>query len=256
MKAKELFPSTIYIGKVTHRFSQIASTNNFAKELIAKGEPVHGTVILTDFQTVGRGQTGKFWHSSSGLNLLSTLILSPNSNRLGFQFYLNKVIALSVANTISEQISEKVSIKWPNDIMVQDQKIAGILIENIYSGSALQHCIIGIGVNINQQIFPTELQHATSIILETGMQHDVLSIAHTLFQQIETNYDVLVNHDATKVIDDYHSLLFRKDEPSLFRKDGQQFIGIIKQVDQQGRLQMMVDGQIHTFRNQEIEYIF
>lgn len=255
MQAKQLFLSTSYIGKVTHRFIDIVSTNNYAKELIANGEPVHGSVILTDFQNKGRGQTGKFWHSSPGLNLLSTVILSPKSNISNIQFYLNKVIALSVASMVSKHLDLQVKIKWPNDILVNNQKIAGILIDNIYSGSLLQYSIVGIGLNINQQIFPEDLQHATSLYIESGLQEDVLDIAEQLFLEIEANYELL-NGQFDQIDQAYHQLLFRKGEPNLFRRNGKSFIGTIQHVDEQGRLNMMVEQVMHTFRNQEIEYVF
>jgi len=256
MQATELFPSTSYIGKVNHRFSQITSTNNFAKKLVAKGEPVHGSVILSDYQTSGRGQTGRYWHSSAGQNLLTTVILSPKSSIVSLQFYFNKVIALSVASTVSKLLEEDIKIKWPNDILVGEQKIAGILIENLFSGNQLQHCLVGIGLNVNQQFFPAELNHATSLFLEKGLHHDILNVAELLFIEIEKNYQLLTQNQFKEIDNAYHKLLFRINEPNLFRRNGKQYIGTIKLVDEHGQLHVEIDNEIHFFRNQEIEFVF
>ncbi|HYQ56854.1 MAG TPA: biotin--[acetyl-CoA-carboxylase] ligase, partial [Draconibacterium sp.] len=120
--------------------SEVDSTNNYAKQLVA--EKAHsGTVVLAQYQKNGRGQVGNFWESEAGKNLLFSLILYPAFLDAGKQFYISKVVSLALVEVLNECIID-VKIKWPNDIYVGDKKIAGILIENTMKGNKLESSVI------------------------------------------------------------------------------------------------------------------
>ena len=251
---KEQFPSTSFIGKDNYRFSQITSTNNYARELIANDEPVHGTVILADQQTAGRGQSDRQWVSQAGKNLLTTIILHQQKPDALLPFYLNKLIALSIAQTVSSLTSAEARIKWPNDILLESEKVCGILIENILQRQS-QYSMIGIGLNVNQLIFPKELKHATSMQLVTGLEYEILPLAEQLYFNIEKNY-TLLERTAYKQIDEmYHQYLFKLNQPQLFVIDNTQVEGVIRGVNNHGQLQVELDGRIRLFRNQELSFV-
>jgi BirA family biotin operon repressor/biotin-[acetyl-CoA-carboxylase] ligase len=112
---------------------------------------LEGTVVITDNQYSGRGQRGNLWISEPGKNLTFSVLLKPNV-RPDQQFVLTQVVALAVADYITTK-TNAVKIKWPNDILVSDKKICGILIESSLSGAVVQFVIAGAGLNINQTVF-------------------------------------------------------------------------------------------------------
>ncbi|HPH88516.1 MAG TPA: biotin--[acetyl-CoA-carboxylase] ligase, partial [Chitinophagales bacterium] len=145
----------------------VDSTNTYAKSLIAKSSPIDGTVILADEQFAGRGQSGNVWQSEAGKNLTFSIIYQTSFLLATEQFYLNMAVSLGIWSMVNSKLSiEKnkeltihdsrftTKIKWPNDIYVNNQKIAGILIENTISGMHLKHSVIGVGLNVNQEQFP------------------------------------------------------------------------------------------------------
>jgi BirA family biotin operon repressor/biotin-[acetyl-CoA-carboxylase] ligase len=139
-------PNTRIIGQNIIYFNQVASTNSYALELLRQKIAENGTVIVTEYQTDGRGQTGKNWQSEPFKNLLFSVILKPVTKHSLNPFSINKAIAIAMHETIQNLLpNQNVHIKWPNDILVNRQKICGILTENNFTGQSLNACIIGIG---------------------------------------------------------------------------------------------------------------
>ena len=130
--------------------NQISSTNTVAIELLKKEELPEGTIIWADEQTKGRGQRGNSWESEPGTNLTISIILFPHFLKAEDQFLLSKVTSLAITDYLANRFNQ-VTIKWPNDIYVANDKIAGILIENSIIGSSFEYAVIGIGLNIGIQ---------------------------------------------------------------------------------------------------------
>ena len=126
-------------------------------------------VLVADYQTAGRGQGTNSWESERGQNLTCSLGFSPDGVKASRQYILSMAIAVALTETLAG-LPHPVSIKWPNDIYVGDKKICGILIENMLKGEHIRHCIIGIGLNINQKRFVSDAPNPTSMALESG--HD------------------------------------------------------------------------------------
>ena len=155
------------IGTVIYHFRVLDSTNTYALKLLSQIRPKAGTLISADYQTTGRGQMGRDWHSAPGLNLCLSCILYPETNAQN-QFAISMAVALAVRDTVADFINqERVKIKWPNDIYVGDKKIAGILIQTSIHGNVIIYCVAGIGLNVNETDFPAELPNPTSLKLET-----------------------------------------------------------------------------------------
>jgi len=149
------------------KLDTLTSTNSYASMFNQKNKIEKPHVFWTDFQTHGKGQKGESWHSESGKNLLFSILLDlelPVDSR----FDISKAAALGIARYLDSLSVGEVSIKWPNDILVEDQKIAGILIENSIVGQQIKKAIIGIGLNVNQEVFPEFSRIATSIKLQNG----------------------------------------------------------------------------------------
>lgn len=139
--------TSVFNAPIIH-LSSVDSTNNYAAKLIKIGKVTHGTVILADEQTNGRGQRSNSWISDKGRDLTFSLVLIPQGLTTNGLFGLNQVASQTIKEVIDELGGRNVCVKWPNDIMVGSKKIAGILIENSCEGERVGNVIVGIGLNV------------------------------------------------------------------------------------------------------------
>ncbi|MCF8383788.1 MAG: biotin--[acetyl-CoA-carboxylase] ligase [Chlorobium sp.] len=163
-----LFLTTRAAGRVFHYHKETASTNLLAKKLAAEGAP-EGTVVAADTQSAGRGRLGRSWISPAGRNLYFSLILRPSVASLRIP-QITLLAAAAIHRALCAAFpSINAGIKWPNDILCGGRKLCGVLCE-MQSEPGLTHfVVVGIGINVNQESFPEELQEkATSLRLETG----------------------------------------------------------------------------------------
>ena len=130
----------------------VDSTNNYAMARIDDGLAKHGMVWFANEQTAGKGQRGKEWASEKGKNIAMSLVLSPEQLKLTSQFHLSAAVALACFEFLSGYIDGEAKIKWPNDLFWRDRKAGGILIENKLQGKTWKWAVVGIGININQEI--------------------------------------------------------------------------------------------------------
>ena len=146
------------------------STNDYLLKLLKKKNYEEGTMVHTNYQKNGRGQRNNEWLSENGKNLTFSFLLEPYVE-LSNQFFLHIITSISRFKTLLKINIKNVSIKWPNDIYVNDKKIAGILIENLVYRKFIHKSVIGVGLNINQANFGS--LNATSIINETLKKHSL-----------------------------------------------------------------------------------
>ncbi len=245
----------IFIGKVLHHLDQLASTNLYAAELLAKSTPLEGTVISTYNQFNGRGQIGSQWESAPGRNLSLSVILYPNFLKPTEQFMLNKAISLGVRSFLDELTNKTVFVKWPNDLIINGKKLAGILIQNNLLSTQINSSIIGLGINVNQQIF----EHApnpTSLSIIQGKYFDLNSLRLKLFAALEHYYLKLKALNFNYLNEEYLSHLYRYEEESSFLDQNEnRFDGVIKDIDAHGRLAVEVKGKIKFFNIKEIKLV-
>ncbi|MDQ3193020.1 MAG: biotin--[acetyl-CoA-carboxylase] ligase [Bacteroidota bacterium] len=180
--------NTLFIGQNLVQLDKVESTNKFASDLIAGVFVPEGTVITAKDQTLGRGQRGTSWHSEPEKNLVLSLILKPAFLSVTKQFQLNKVLSLAVRDLISHYALNNVTIKWPNDIYINDSKVCGILIQNQIKNAQISYCIAGIGININQETFPNDIGKPTSLKLHTGKEYNLDICLEKLCKFIEVRY--------------------------------------------------------------------
>lgn len=242
--------NTFFTGKFLVHLPSVDSTNNYAKEYIAKSSPINGTVILADEQFAGRGQTGNIWQSEAQKNLTFSIIYQTNFLKATEQFWLNRAISLGVKFAVSSMLSmqsvEKncllptkklltTLIKWPNDIYVENKKIAGILIENTIVGMHLKYSVIGIGLNVNQQNFPKSI-NATSLSLILKEELNKNEFLNQLLASIEKYFLLLKEQKYERLKNEYLEHLFRYNETAFYKKDNEVFEGKIIDVDAFGNL--------------------
>lgn len=232
------------------------STNTYLKELLEKDPSTEAyTIVSTDEQTGGRGQKGNTWESKPGQNLTISILLRPDMNAApkARNFDLNIVASLAVRDVLAEHLTRsKVEVKWPNDILVNHKKVAGILIENEFEGSELTYSIVGIGVNINQEDFEDYPLPATSLKLEGGTDRDIVSISKEIAHAMRAMITKLPA-SAEGYRDRYHRYLYRANEPDqpFSLPGGTHFRGTLLYVEPDGKLVVRDDGT-----NQKKSYAF
>lgn len=178
--------STQWLGHDFSFFEELESTNTYAKKL-PRNEITHGSLYLANYQTKGRGQYEKRWETRPGKNLTFTLVFIPQQSS-SFHI-LTLACAKAIIDGIVERTGLKALLKWPNDIFVEDKKIGGLLTESTFSGNKIDRLLVGIGLNINQEIFSEELQDkASSLKLLTGKKQSREQILADLLARIEYAY--------------------------------------------------------------------
>lgn len=243
------------IGSKKIFVEKLSSTNSHATWLLRKGKVQEGTVIYSGFQTAGRGQGTNSWESEAGKNLLFSIILYPNSVRAEQQFVISKIVSLGLKDYL-DKIVKDVSIKWPNDIYVRDDKIAGILIENAIIKNDIEHSIAGIGININQDRFRLGAPNPTSLRILTGHEYKPEECLIEILKPLDERYRQLLYNKKSKIDRDYISSLYRGNQWTEFRDSRGLFEGKIIAVTDSGRLQIEDrKSRIYEYDHKEVDFL-
>jgi BirA family biotin operon repressor/biotin-[acetyl-CoA-carboxylase] ligase len=242
------------IGSSSIFLQSAESTNTSAIGLIESGNASEGTIIYTDFQSAGRGQKGSRWESERGKNLLFSIILFPDMVSTEDQFIISVFISLGITDFL-RPILPSCSVKWPNDIYAGHDKIAGILIENSVTGERILSSVAGIGLNINQEKFSSDIPNATSLKLLTGKNYDLERCLKELTLCLDYRYKQLIAGEREKLMKEYISSLFLLNEFHTFKTGTGDLYCRIKSVTGSGRLETEDEcGSIHKFGFREIIY--
>ncbi len=236
-------------------YKQLDSTNEKAKMLIAEKMLKDKTVIVADEQLAGKGQYGSKWIAEPRKNLLMSIVFRPGFLRIDQQFFLNMAISLACRKAINNFTSEKVWIKWPNDLILQHKKIGGILIEQMITGQKIDYSIIGIGINVNQQNFPDALPRASSLLIIENKSFLIHDIFHELLSNSLNNYEQLQAQNYAEIKQDYlnHLLGFGKTQNYLW--NDKRIKGMIEDIDNNGKLMLRIEDKVHSFGLKDIEWI-
>ena len=219
------------------KLDAIDSTNSYLKKLLLKENINDFTVVVSKHQTNGRGRNGNLWANKPSLNLAFSVYKRFTNFSVNEKFMLNIVSSVSVYEVLKKYKLNNLTIKWPNDIMTENKKIAGILIENSVRGNKINHSVIGIGININQSQF-LDLPNATSIFLESGNKHSVDKIAVELKDAIEKNFTNFKKRE-TELIEFYNNVLFKRNIIADFTTvDAKKIQGTIIGVNKEGTLSL------------------
>ncbi|HEX8517370.1 MAG TPA: biotin--[acetyl-CoA-carboxylase] ligase [Bacteroidia bacterium] len=250
---------TLFIGQNAIHLTAVDSTNSYASEMLRQIRPVEGTIIYTFEQNKGRGQRGNEWHSEPNKNVALSIILHPVFMAPSEQFMLTKAVSLALADLMAELLPDEASevkIKWPNDIYVHGQKIAGILIENIIADNSIQSCIAGIGINVNQTEFNPVIKKAVSLKLLSGKEYDLVSLVEGLCRYVEARYLQLKSRKWEKLDHDYLKYLFQLNEWKTYIVPGEEFEGKILSVSSSGKLQVELhSAEVKEYDLKEIAFV-
>ncbi|MFC3198526.1 biotin--[acetyl-CoA-carboxylase] ligase [Parapedobacter deserti] len=249
--------SGLFEGQNVITLQRIPSTNEYLKKELSKSAPVaEGTVIMAVDQYAGRGQHGTSWQSEAGQNLTCSVLLTPTFIDPKYQFHLTVAISLAIVSLLEPLLQTKVAVKWPNDIYVGDKKIGGMLIENILKGKLWKSAVVGIGINVNQTVFPEAIRHKTTSIKQilhrdTGLPE----LLAGLCRHIEREYTALKNGAYQEQLLRYSACLYRIGESHPFLVDGVEVHGVLSGVNETGRLLIDFNGHTVDFGIKEIAFV-
>lgn len=233
--------------------STVDSTNSYLKEEKKSGDIKENTMVLADFQDAGRGQGNNKWISDPGQNLLFSWIVNPAFLAVSEQFILSKTVSIALVDALTD-LGLETEIKWPNDLICNDCKIGGILIEHAIMGKSIDHSIIGVGINVNQLDFPQFPFAATSIKAEMQTSFEVEEIFRRVVKHLHHRYNQLAV-EKSSIDKVYQQRLYRRGVSSMFEAHDQIFEGKIIGVDEVGELRIDVSGEVRTFGFQSIRML-
>jgi len=231
------------------------STNSLLLEKLNSGEAIPNFyTIYTMYQSSGYGQIGNKWESEDGKNLLFSTTLHPEGVKPSEQFFISEAIAIAVAESLDKYISEVV-VKWPNDIYWRDKKIAGILIENNLSSATIKDCVIGVGLNVNQEVFYSDAPNPVSLYNITKKKFDIKTILEEIISNFKRLYsEGLSNRDALHT--KYIERLYRYKKDACYLDAAGTFYGKISFVEADGHLNILdTNGNNRRYAFKEVSYI-
>ncbi len=226
---------TEWAGKPVVYYPETDSTNIRIRHLGDEGAP-HGTLAVADRQTAGRGRRGRTWESPGGSCIYMSILLRPDLAPEKAPM-LTLVMACGVAEGIMDCADVKVQIKWPNDIIVSGKKLAGILTEMSTQVDYINHVTVGVGINVNVQNFPEEIQTATSLLSETGTQTKRAPVIAAVMKHFEENYKIFMQtEDMSGLMKKYSSLLVNQDREVLILEKDAEYKAYAEGINQKGEL--------------------
>jgi len=238
------------------KLSAIDSTNLYLKKLASENTLENFTVVVAEYQTKGRGQMGTKWLSLKAKNLTFSILIRVEKFKIEQQFYLSMAISLGIFNVLSGKVQLPLFIKWPNDILAVKDKVAGVLIENNIGGCFIKHSIVGIGLNVNQEIFSNELENVTSLKIITGQTFNLDEVLLEIVNSIKRYVQFIEEKKLKELKKIYLKSLYKMNKPSMFKdKNNITFLGKIIDVDENGRLALKLENEtIRKFNLKEIKF--
>lgn len=236
---------------------EVKSTNSWVLEQLAQGVPMEDmTVVWTKRQTAGRGQVGNSWESEADKNISFSVLLCPAFVAPRDQFVISEITALAVSETIPGS-----TIKWPNDIYIDDDKVCGILIENQLQGMTLAYSVLGVGINVNQERWIGNAPNPTSIKLKSGVEHSPEEVLDQVVEKILRYYQQLqLDPMGTqlRVHSKFCERLYRREglHPYVDVQTGEAFLAKIKAIEPTGVMHLETDhGQDRAYYFKEVKFV-
>ena len=243
-----------------HRSDSIGSTNTYLRELNG-GDPAYDyEVAVADFQTAGRGQKGNTWESEQGKNLLFSILAHPKGIKVQEQFYISQAIALAVSDAViaaaGPEYAAGFSVKWSNDIYYKDFKMAGILIENTLQGSSILDTVVGVGLDVNQEVFVSDAPNPISLKNITGRDYDRDALLDDIIVRFIGYMELDTPSKRADVDELYRSRLYRRQGYYKFRDENGVFEACIEGIRPDGCLMLQTrSGEHRTYEFKQVQFV-
>ena len=244
---------TRWIGNRLEYFDETDSTNIRARKLAEEGAP-HGTMVVADRQTAGKGRRGRSWVSPAGTGIWMSMVLRPSMAPMSASM-LTLIAGLAVVKGVKESTGLEAMIKWPNDAVLNGKKICGILTEMSTEVECIRYVIPGIGINVNIDDFPEEIRDkATSLKLEAGRNIKRSPVIAAVADSFEYYYDIFMKtSNMSGLKDDYNKALVNKDREVLVLDPRGQYKGRALGIDDEGSLLVrQEDGNVSAVISGEV----
>ena len=237
------------------QLQEVDSTNNYLRALQEKEEQEEGTVVAAYEQSAGRGQRGNTWEAEAGKNLTFSMIFHPQELMASDQFIISQLVSTAIKEVLDRYIPD-VSIKWPNDIYYQDKKIGGILIENDLSGYEVFQTIIGIGINVNQDLFLTNAPNPVSMYQITGEEYDLDKLLNEFASQIYINYLDMLDGAEHEIKEVYKNSLYRRKGMHAYEDENGIFLAEVVKTESTGHLVLRdSEGIVRRYAFKEVRFV-
>ena len=227
------------------------STNNLLCEMSRRYDLPEGFILYADFQTSGRGQQENSWEAEKRKNLLFSLLLYPTHIPIQEQFVISQAVGIGIKRVL-DKYTEKISVKWPNDIYWNDEKIAGILIENSLAGTGIKDSIIGVGLNVNQEKFEKSV-NPVSLKQITGKSYSRKKLLKEIKESI---LEIYCNWDTEQIRSKYIQVLYRNNGYFPYSSQNETFEARITSVRSDGQLDLEErSGKKRSFYFKEVKFV-
>jgi BirA family biotin operon repressor/biotin-[acetyl-CoA-carboxylase] ligase len=262
MNIRTVSLNTLFTGRHLTILETVDSTNSYLNSLLSIERLPEGAVIVAHEQTAGRGLASEKWESEAGKNLLMSGVFYPSFLSTQHLFLLSKSFSLAVYDALKEILSDyaadaPVKIKWPNDIYAGDRKLCGMLIENSIRNPNINHTLLGIGLNINQEKFPSTLPNPVSLKMILGKDLSASDCFSTLCSSLESRYLQLKAGHTDQINEDYLGALFRFGEFHTFQNSKEKFRAKITAIGDDGKIFLKNEnGLIGKYDFKEVKFVF
>jgi BirA family transcriptional regulator, biotin operon repressor / biotin---[acetyl-CoA-carboxylase] ligase len=237
---------TAFIGKTIIVHETVTSTNEYAKGLNDSDGP-HGTVVVAEEQTAGRGRFGRRWESSKSMNLLFSVLLRPDAFHNDRIPLVPFAAAVAVAEAIEAVTGLQVECKWPNDLLISRKKMTGMLLESSMVGARIEKLVLGIGINVNQTEFPESIiPQPTSLQIESGRVVDRNYLLERLLGTLEARYLQLLNEPPALMLATWKSRTTMFGTRVTVDEANKTFSGIAEDISADGSLLVRMDNRALT----------
>lgn len=243
-----------------HRSDSIGSTNTYLRELNGGDSAYDYEVAVADFQTAGRGQKGNTWESEQGKNLLFSILAHPKGIKVQEQFYISEAIALAVSDAViaaaGPEYAAGFSVKWSNDIYYKDCKMAGILIENTLQGSSILDTVVGVGLDVNQEVFVSDAPNPISLKNITGRDYDRDALLDDIIARFIGYMELDTPSQRAGVDELYRSRLYRREGYHKFRDAQGEFEACIEGIRPDGSLMLLTrSGDHRVYEFKQVQFV-
>lgn len=246
--------NTEYIGRSFIYAEELDSTNTFLLDK-KNGYDANGTVVFAEKQTKGRGRKDRVWYSVPEANLTFSVLLTKNKILNKYSSLINFAASLAVSVSIENLFQLRTDLKWPNDVLIDNKKTSGILIESLSQGSSIERLVVGIGVNVNQNSFQGTFNYPpTSIRIELGKEVE----REKLLAEILNNFEFMIDKlksDSEEVIEDWKSKCRMIGERISISDSGIEKFGIFDDIDSNGFLLLKTKDGIEKIHAGDVSLI-
>lgn len=245
-------------GFYIHKYQRLNSTNDQALDWVTQQGGTQELVIWTEDQSHGRGQGQNTWYSVPGQSLLFSVLLYPHQLNAAHAFMLNQLMAVAAQSMLTKYLpGERVQLKWPNDIWVQNKKLGGILIQTGISGAAIKYAVAGLGINVNQAEFPAHLPQSTSMQMLCGKPHDLTTLLYEFLATLQPYYMWIQEGNYQDLTDLYKEHLLGWQQLNIYMtKDGRKpFAARFVALDDHGQMVLETEQGLNTYQHQQIKYL-